>query len=656
MSEIRERLIGIDTEYHIDALGIIDRVYCLCATDVSGRVYKKWFMDRDSKALKDVKQFYGVDDPIFVCHAFDKAERRALKWLGEDVFEYSFICTYHLARMLKQDFRKAKKEVDDEERIKAERKEKASLEQSLSYAGLCAKYGLTLVDTLHKEAMRQLCIVGQTDGHESEILSYCADDTAFLLPLLRCLFKEYYGLLRGSFCPLRQGYFDAVTQEEAIMRLVRQTEYLTCFGDIADYGIPINPARVEKVRQNAFAYKQKLESEFAGKYPGAFELGKDGLWHSKQSAIQSYLQDVLDTMGVKNYPRTAKGALSTSGEVLKEFFGGTDTFGEDLRKIKKVTEQLKSISNPDKDPFRFVIDGREWYESLYAYGTKTSRCTPKPAHGYIFGWAKMLYCVIDPPPERWLVELDFSSQETFVQCCICRDSVYNDIYNGKDIYLGFAVKMGLIPQSDYDALSLDELKTQYHDVRKRVKSLVLGLSYGMGKLKLSSKLGISEALAERYVTQFKTVIHKSTSYKELLAPRLNHSGAFSLPDGFVCRAAKNRLDNSGTTIGNFPFQSAGGMILRVVVRELYRRIRGEGLPVRLVATIHDALFFEVAEGDTDTIDTVAQVMREYANKTLAAPEGWSIRVGEPEIIRHGQLWTPEHLYDADALELLNYDG
>lgn len=657
MSEIRERLIGIDTEYHIDTLGIIDRVYCLCATDATGRVYKKWFTDRDSKALEDVKQFYGVDDPIFVCHAFDKAERRALKWLGVDTFKHDFICTYHLAAMLEHDFKKPKKELvlDDAEKIEKEKKKKKEKEDSLGYAAQCKKYNLALVDTIHKEMMRQLCILGDTSGHEQEIMDYCASDTTYLIPLLRCLFREYFGLLKGSFCPLRQGYFDAVTQEEAIMCLVRQTAYINRFGDVADYGIPVSLERVERVRRNALAYKTKLEADFAGQYPGAFVFGKDGVWHSKKASVQAYLRETLSTMGIKDYPTTPTGDLSTSGEILKEYFKGTDCFGEHLRKVKKITEQLKSISNPKKDPFRYITDGREWYESLLPYSTKTSRCAPQPSHGYIFGWSKMLYCVIDPVPDRWLVELDFSSQETFVQCCICRDTVYNEIYQGKDIYLGFAVKMGLVPQADYDALSLDELKARYHDIRKRVKSLVLGLSYGMGKVKLASKLGISEALAERYVTQFKTVIHKSTSYKELLVPRLNYSGAFSLPDGFVCKSARNRADNSATTIGNFPFQSAGGMILRVVVRELHRMACSGELPIRLVATVHDAVFFECAEGDTETIATVSRIMQDMANRVLAAPKGWSIRVGEPEIIRHGEIWTPSHEYDTQAIELLNYE-
>ena len=652
---IRNRLFGIDTEYHTDGLGRIARVYCLCATSVSGKVYKRWYEGKCPNALEEIKSYYEVEDPIFVCHSFEKAERRALKWLGVDTFNYSFICTWHLAKMLKKTFKKPKKEVfdTDVERIAQEKQNKEKEEKELSYASLCKKYGLALINTEHKDAMHKLCIEDKTEGYEQELLAYCAEDTEFLIPLLRCLFSEYYKALKGSFCPLRPGFFNEVTPEGALMRLVRQTEYINCFGDFADYGVPVNMERVKAVREHAIAYSKKLKSDFAEKYPGVLYQKKDGSWHEYKAKTFEYLEADLKKRGITSYPLTDTGKLSLSSDTLKDYFKGSDAFGEHYRKMNEITRKLTTIAKTDDNPFNYIIDGRLWYESMQLYGTKTSRCTPSTTR-YMFGWAKMLYCIIDPPPKKWLVELDFTSQETFVQCSICKDAVYNEIYNSKDIYLGFATKMKLIPEADWETLSVTELKEKYYDVRKRVKSLVLGLSYGMGKAKLAGSLGISETEAGRYVQQFRQVIHASTSYKELLTTRLGRCNAFSLPDGFICSSATNRQHNSATTIGNWPFQSSGGMILRVVVRELYRLIRSGELNIRLIATVHDAVVFMCDEGDTATVQRVSEIMREMANRTLATPQGWTIRVGEPEIITHGQLWTPEHAHDEQALELLNY--
>ena len=70
--QIIERLIAIDTEYHADKQGRIDKVFCLCAQNASGNVFKQWTINYTGNILEDLKAFYGVKNPIFVCHAFDK--------------------------------------------------------------------------------------------------------------------------------------------------------------------------------------------------------------------------------------------------------------------------------------------------------------------------------------------------------------------------------------------------------------------------------------------------------------------------------------------------------------------------------------------------------------------------------------------------------
>lgn len=67
---ILNRLIAIDTEYHTDAQGKIDKVYCLCAQDASGKVFKKWTINYAGDILSDLKAFYNLENPILVCHAY----------------------------------------------------------------------------------------------------------------------------------------------------------------------------------------------------------------------------------------------------------------------------------------------------------------------------------------------------------------------------------------------------------------------------------------------------------------------------------------------------------------------------------------------------------------------------------------------------------
>ena len=71
--------------------------------------------------------------------------------------------------------------------------------------------------------------------------------------------------------------------------------------------------------------------------------------------------------------------------------------------------------------------------------------------------------------------------------------------------------------------------------------------------------------------------------------------------------------------------------------------------------MHDAVFFEVDEGDYDTIRQVSDAMKDIADKVLNAPKGWTIKVGSPDIIKHGEIWTPEHSFDSQFEELLNFN-
>lgn len=663
-NQILERLIAIDTEYHTDAQGRIDKVFCLCAQNASGKTFKQWTEDYTGDILSELRAFYNVENPIYVCHAYDKAERRALKFMGTNNSDYDFICTYHLAKMLQNTFCKASARAklktivfeSDAERIETASAVNHSKVDSLSYAGLCHKYGLALIDTRHKQAMRKLCIDDTTEGYEQNILDYCAEDTQFLIPLFKKLFNEYFKALRGSFCPLRPGMFNDVSPIGAVDCLIRQMSYVNEFGDVADYGIPVDLNRVAIVKKNAPTYREKLKSDFNAKYPNSFKVGKDALLHEDTRVLQEYLQKSIDQLKISGYPRSTKsGKLSMDSATLKEFFGNKDCFGEHYRQLNKLIRKLSGVSKREDSPFNYILEGtnRMWYESLQPYGTITSRCTPSTKR-FIFGWHKSLYGIINPTPGRWLVELDYGSEETFVQACICKDSTYNDIYNSKDIYLAFANKMRLVHDDDWNNLPKAELKEKYHAVRQSIKSLILGLSYGMGAKKLAQRLNLPLTKAEAYVEQVGNILGKSTQYKARLQRVAGNCRAFSLPDGFICKVADKVADNNATTIINFPFQSGGGMILRSLVRNINKQVNSNQLDIKLIATIHDAVFFEVNEGDYETINKMSELMKEVANRVLNAPNGWSIKVGSPEIIRNGEIWTPDNAWNEQFEDLLNY--
>jgi DNA polymerase I-like protein with 3'-5' exonuclease and polymerase domains len=181
------------------------------------------------------------------------------------------------------------------------------------------------------------------------------------------------------------------------------------------------------------------------------------------------------------------------------------------------------------------------------------------------------------------------------------------------------------------------------------------MSYGMGPNKLATRLGIPIEKARAYLAAIKKTIHRSTTYKQYIpdfAAKYS-SKAFSTLDGFICRY--NALDANHTTITNWPFQSGGSMILKYLVHNLMTEYRNGNLDAIILATIHDAAVFLVDEGDYATIEKISNMMKDAANKILNAPNGWSIKVGSPDIIKNGDIWCTDNAQFVEQFkELLNF--
>ena len=415
----------------------------------------------------------------------------------------------------------------------------------------------------------------------------------------------------------------------------------------------MNPARVEKIKHNAPAFRSELKKRFNEQYPGCYRLekSKKGLIYvGDAKKTQEYLAQCIEESKIKNYPKTKTGYCADA-ETLKDYFKGTDTFGEHLRQHKKQITLLNKVSKVEDNPLDSIIDGdKMWYESLEPMGATTGRCTPKGK--FIFGWHKSFYGLMEPPKGKWYCELDYSAEETFIQACICKDKIYHNLYASKDIYLGFVKMLGQIPDDDWNNLTTDELKDKYGTVRKQYKTVLLGLSYGMGTQKLAEKGKMSYTRAEKVVNDVKRILSASTRYKEMLNCIPSRVKAFSNPDGFICAYDENA---KFTSAANWPFQSGGAYILRVLLHRLLTECKSASV----IACIHDAVVVEVDEGDYDTINKVRQIMQDVVSDVLNEKEH-TIRVGKPDIIEPGDIWCADEDDEnpknkKQFVELLNYE-
>ena len=706
--DIQDRLIAVDTEYQVlqnaPSLSRIERettihkVWCASFSH-NEKAFSIWTGNDDSMPdiLDRAAKHFDVPNPIFVNYAYF-AEWEAFSRLGVDMSKYDWVDVHLMYRIITNSYTD-------------------KVETTL--VSMCKDILGVSIDSAHKDAMRELCISGNVEGNETQIMSYCEEDTRHLIPALFNLEDRLNRRLALDVTmPVNCRHRGDRTTPVASL-IMELMESLKAFTTISHRGIPVNGDRLRAVRKGARVVRDKQIREFVEKYPGTWDFitpstksldkviseeerldalkdtpfeavmdefkkliesksihtqavlcgqyaewyecnvkGCGGSWKRNDKECRRFLLADLKRRGLlDSFPLTDTGKLSLSKDALKDAFGKqTGTFGGDFRVLMNKITCYNGILADGKSDWLSAYDendGLMRYRTLNPFSTVTWRCAPSPSNGWVFGWDKSLYSVIEPPEGKWLVELDFSSEETFIQAQVFDDPAYRDLYASKDIYLYTGVLTGMIPRSDFDSMSKDDLKTKYKKQRDLLKTFTLAIGYGAGNKTLVGKTGLPLSEVEKFRKNYDKAFSRTMFVRDELKKRME-SGRLKclwLANGLCATLNRHKVKTSFNAPLNYPIQGTGSVILSKVARDFER----EG--IRTIATIHDAVVFEVDEGDMETIQKAREMMKDAADYVLNVQEGEEgMKVGEPEIIKHGEIWTPEHAFDDQAREILNAGG
>ena len=706
--DIQNRLIAVDTEYQVlqnaPALSRIERettihkVWCASFSH-NEESFSIWTGNDDSMPdiLDRAAKHFNVPNPIFVNYAYF-AEWEAFSRLGVDMSSYDWIDVHLMYRILSNSYT---------DKVEA------------TLVSMCKDILGVSIDSAHKEAMRELCITGNVAGNESQIMDYCEEDTRHLIPALFNLEDRLNRRLALDVTMPVNCRHRGDRSTPVASLILELMESLKAFTTISHRGIPVNGDRLRAVRNGARIVRDKQIREFVEKYPGTWDFvtpstksldkviseeerldalkdtpfeavmdefkkliesksirtqavlcgqyaewyecnvkGCGGSWKRNDKECRKFLLADLKARGLLDgYPLTDSGKLSLSKDALKDTFGKqTGTFGGDFRVLMNKITCYNGILADGKSDWLAAYDendGLMRYRTLNPFSTVTWRCAPSPSNGWVFGWDKSLYCVIEPSEGKWLVELDFSSEETFIQAQVFDDQAYRDLYASKDIYLYTGVLTGMIPREDFDSMSKDDLKTKYKKQRDLLKTFTLAIGYGAGNKTLAGKTGLPLSEVEKFRKNYDKAFSRTMFVRDELKRRME-SGRLKclwLANGLCATLNRHKVKTSFNAPLNFPIQGTGSVILAKVARDFER----EG--IRTIATIHDAVVFEVDEGDMETIQKARDLMKNAADYVLNVQEGEEgMKVGEPEIIKHGEIWTPEHAFDDQSSELLTAGG
>lgn len=422
-----------------------------------------------------------------------------------------------------------------------------------SLIAAASHFTIAVTSAAEKETMRDLIIGGGpwTDSQREEILGYCTADvrmTADLFQAMRNELMKNDKTLGGAL--LRGRYTCAVARMER-------------------YGIPIDVETLDRIDAHWDAIKLDSISEIDGDF-GVFEGTR---------FVAERFADYIKREGIA-WPCCPKGALKLDDKTFRERAKAYPALAP-LRELCHTLDKLRLNS------FTIGADGRN-RTSLMPFGSKTGRNQPSNSR-FIFGASRWLRSLIKPASGRAVAYVDWASQEIAVAAALSGDdALWHDYVQG-DVYLNFAKEVGLVPAY--------ATKVSHEAERNRVKTMFLGIGYGMSaqSLAMQSGLHIDEAreLLLKHRARYKQfwALAESVQNAGLLGQQLQTAYGWTWQAGYGTEVNPRSLLN-------WPMQSNGAEMMRLACCDLTE----QGIVV--CCPVHDAL---MVEADIDEIDKVVQL-------------------------------------------------
>jgi len=177
------------------------------------------------------------------------------------------------------------------------------------------------------------------------------------------------------------------------------------------------------------------------------------------------------------------------------------------------------------------------------------------------------------------------------------------------------------------------------ELRRQAKVINFGILYGMGAFRLSQELGISQKMAQAYISHYFSRYQGVKSYTDrILQEARAQKRVYTLlgrtrplPD-IDSRNAAVRQGAERTAI-NTPIQGTAADLIKVAMIRADEALRKKSLKSAMLLTVHDELVFEVAPDETRV---VSELVRD-------AMEGvWKLRVPLKVNLALGANWAEAH--------------
>lgn len=236
-----------------------------------------------------------------------------------------------------------------------------------------------------------------------------------------------------------------------------------------------------------------------------------------------------------------------------------------IPKIRETQKTLVALRNN-----RMVVDlgtGRHYF-SVMPFGTITGRNTPNQ---FIFNQSKwMRFLIVPESPNHVLVYVDYSAQEIGIAAALSRDPEMGAMYQAEDPHMAFAELAGAVP--------VGARKDGYAEIRKKYKTVNLGVLYGLTPDGTARRLGVSVEEARGLHQTHRRLFPIFWDWSERVVVTAMNRGSIRTRAGWRSLVPP---DSNPRTWANWPMQATGADIMRLTIMYMDKA----GLVV--LAPVHD---------------------------------------------------------------------
>jgi hypothetical protein len=387
--------------------------------------------------------------------------------------------------------------------------------------------------------------------------------------------------------------FPAMLPRIDLPRALLRGRYMVEVAKTEHNGLPINEQELKILDDNSAAIRQALIRD----------RDRHGVWDGETFKKKRW-EEWVAKRGL-SWPRLKSGRLSLH----------RDTFGrmaERYPEVKPVRDLLALLSQLRHFKLPTGVDGRTRCD-LYTFGTITGRNTPR-ARDYLFAWPKWCRGLMQVPPGRAFINLDFCQEEYLIAGTLSGDTGMIDDYRQGDVYVGLGKSLGLIPPHG-------DGKT--HEAERGLcKAVVLACNYGMGPPELARKINSTETRARDLLRRHREKYRRFWRWSDATVDYARIHRRLWTKYGWSVRVESGTKE---TTWRNWRVQATGGDVLRVAVCAL------GAAGFQIDATVHDSVLLEVDAADAaDAAREARKIMVAASVAVLGEPlrvDSWVIGPG-----------------------------